>query len=790
MLSSLAVVLLFCLPLAPEIVGRKRLVFRDAHLTHWPWRRVAMASLDRGEVPFVNELSSGGQPMLANPNAVLLYPTLLLEKVLPPASAFNLHYLLHVFWAFFGARALAARLGQSEGASFVSGVAYAFSGMVLSYTSAFANSGAAASWLPWCAAAALDLARARDTQKRLAAAAAAGLAFGLQLLAGEPVISLLTVLIAGALGLVECFASREGAGGRLVRFAAGGAGAGIFAAFFAAPLLLPLSAVLPFTYRGQHAYSWKAFSASAFAPWRLPEWLFPRFSGDPGVLGPGEHWQWAFHPGEVVYIWCVTFGVLPLVLVAVAAARPGFLRGRRAWIAAFGFAALLLSFGGALPFFRLLYQVEALRKLRYPIKFYLLTTLCAALLAGWAAEGIREHAKSRRGRAVLLAFGLVFAAALLLATEGGLLDRLVAPSLSGFALPAAAQLPAIRAAFRLDALFGLAAVAAVAAVAAFCRTDRFAQHLLGFAALGLCLPWALPLFVSGDDRDLSRPPAVAKHLTGPGRLYVDPAMAELSILGGTSHPDVPRLVGKFARVQVEELIPETGQPFGVRGIFEADPDGSFGWFNRLAGEALTVSTPEERSRLLRVFGCRWILADEAAAYPGARGVTGLSVAGRRLELFELPDAMPELRWASRAVRVASLSGALDLVRSGSFHPETDVALPGTPGETAPEGAAAAVTPLTIRADFASADVAAVSPGHLVFSRTYFRTWKAEIDGEPSTVLVANARDLAVPVPAGSHHVTFAWDRAPFHRGVATQAAAFLSILALVAWSAGPGRAGR
>ena len=68
MLSGLAVVLLFCLPLAPEIAGRRRLVFRDAHVTHWPWRRVAMASLDRGEVPFVNEYSSGGQPMLANPN--------------------------------------------------------------------------------------------------------------------------------------------------------------------------------------------------------------------------------------------------------------------------------------------------------------------------------------------------------------------------------------------------------------------------------------------------------------------------------------------------------------------------------------------------------------------------------------------------------------------------------------------------------------------------------------------------------------------------------------------------
>src|SRR6266545_4965310 len=192
-LAGLAVTVLFCLPLLPEVLGTRRLIFRDAHVTHWPWRRVAMDSLAAGRVPFVNVSSSGGEPFLANPNAVLLYPTLLLEKVFAPAAAFNLHYLLHVLWAFFGARALARRLGLSEGPAFFSAVAFAFSGIVMSYGSAFANAGPAASWLPWCAAAALDLARADTVRRLLSAASAAGLAFGLQLLAGGPGISLLTL---------------------------------------------------------------------------------------------------------------------------------------------------------------------------------------------------------------------------------------------------------------------------------------------------------------------------------------------------------------------------------------------------------------------------------------------------------------------------------------------------------------------------------------------------------------------------------------------------------------------
>lgn len=769
-LSGLAVVVLFCLPLLPEILGKRRLVFRDAHLTHWPWRRVAMQSLEARQVPFVNEFASGGQPLLANPNAVLLYPTVLLERVLPPASAFNLHYILHVFWAFLGARALASRLGQGEGASFLAGVAYAFSGMALSYSSAFANSGAAAAWLPWCAAATLDLARASRTRDVVRAGIAVGLAFGLQFLAGEPVLSLLTLLFCGALGLVECFSARETLAARLAALAAGAGAAGLVAFLLSAPLLLPLLDVLPWTYRGLHAYSLRAFGASPLALWRLSEWLFPRFGGNPGVLGPGEHWQWAFHGGDIVYIWCVTLGVVPLIVCACGAARREFWSGRQAWLAAFGGVSLLFAFGASLPFFRALYEVPALRRFRYPIKFYLLTTLCAALLAGFAVDRLRQRRARRREHVVLAAFAALFAAAILISGEGGLLDRLVAPRLGVLTMPAPFLLPAIRDTFRGDALLGLVAVAVVAAVLSFGRSARLPGYLFGFATLGLAFSWGLPLFVSADERDLARPPAVTRHLSGPGRLYVDPRLPEFSVVaGGTSHPDLPPLVGKLARVQIEELIPGTGAAFNVRGIFDADPDGSYGWFNRLAGEALTVSTPLQRTRLLRAFGGRWALAEEAATYPEFRPVTGFSVAGRRLTLFELPDPVPELRWASRQSRVASLSGALDILRTDAFQPETDVLLPGAPGPAAPADATPArLIPGDLLADRASADVEATAPGHLVFSRTYFRSWKAALDGRSVPVLVANARELAVAVPPGRHRVDFWWDRTPFERGALLQ----------------------
>src|SRR5262245_45826782 len=103
-LASIALAVLPGLFLLPEILGARRLVFRDAQITHWPWRRVAAQALAAGHAPFVAEGASGGQALLANPNATLLYPTLLLDRVLPAASSFNLHYLLQILWAFFGAR--------------------------------------------------------------------------------------------------------------------------------------------------------------------------------------------------------------------------------------------------------------------------------------------------------------------------------------------------------------------------------------------------------------------------------------------------------------------------------------------------------------------------------------------------------------------------------------------------------------------------------------------------------------------------------------------------------------
>ena len=784
--TALGVALLFALPLLPEILGSRVLVFRDAQITHWPWRRVAMQALDAGRTPFLNPSASGTQPLLANPNAVLLYPTVLLEKLLPPVSAFNLHYLLHVLWAFLGARLLASRLGVSPGAAALSGVAYAFSGMMLSYGSAFMNSAASAAWLPWCAAAALGVVRAGDFRGALRASAATGLAFGLQLLGGEPALCLLTAAFTGFLALVELFAQPAAERARrLGRLAAGGITALLIGAGLAAALLLPLRAVFPLTYRGQHLYSETAFGAAPFLPWRAVEWLFPRFGGDPATLGSGASWMQTVHEQDLVYIWCVSFGVLPLLVLALGALRRDFWHRRSVAVAAAALTTWLFSFGFGLPLYRLVFAVGFLRRLRYPIKFYLLTTICVALLAGFAVEALRRSRARRRDFVFLGAVVALYAAAFFAARPGGWVDARFSSRLIQGSLSHADMLGAIRSSIRGDALFGTLAALLLGGLLVSRRPER-PGRALAFLSLVLALPWALPLFVSASVRDLLRPPALLPALTGEGRVYTMPEMPspDFEVLQ-RGRRGLPRFE-RVARTLVEELIPATAQPFGVRYVFDHDPDGSYGWYNRVASEASIVSSPLERSRLLRVFGARWALAGEGEAFPLFHPVTGVIVAGRHLVLHALESPIAEVRWAGRAHRSASLSGAIELLRSDRFAPDREVVLPGRAGAapTAAAASAAAITLSSVSDDRAAGTVDAAGAGHVVFSRTWFPAWRATVDGAASRVFVANARDLAVAVPAGRHRFELAWDRGPFHRGVIWEGLALLAALAIGVATAG------
>ncbi len=564
---------------------------------------------------------------------------------------------------------------------------------------------------------------------------------------------------------------------RLVSLAAALAASGALALALAAPLLLPLRQVLPMTYRGQHLYSKEAFGAVPLTPARLLEWLFPSLSGNPSIVGMEPRWL-----GEgplLVYVWSVTLGVIPLLLVAAAAMRRGFWSRKAAGLSAAALGTLLLSFGFAFPLYRLLYAIAPLRRLRYPIKFYLITSLCVGLLAGLAADWLTRRRAGRRELLLCAALLAAFAAAWVLSAPGGSVGRLLLARLGDSREPFA---EAFRIGVRGDAIAGLVSVALVALLLRLrpaSPSSVDAGYVFGMLTLFAALLWGLPLFVTGPSEELGRKPALARIVAGEGRLYApdSPAPSLRSL-----EPEYPRRLpraAKVARMQIQYLYPATGSPFGVASLFETDPDGSYGFYNRVASEAAAASNPLERDRLLRLYGARFALAPEGGGeHPLFHPKTGLSIGEERLVLFEDAHPLQELRWAGREWRRRSLSGLLDLVRSEAFAPETDVALRGA-ADAAPAGPGSSglLASVSVSPASAAADVDADGPGYVLFSRTFFPAWKARVDGASAPVLVANGRDLAVPVPAGRHRVEIRYDHAPFRAGVALQAAALIAAAA-------------
>ena len=176
---------------------------------------------------------------------------------------------------------------------------------------------------------------------------------------------------------------------------------------------------------------------------------------------------------------------------------------------------LLLSFGFRCPSIALLYAVSPLRRLRYPIKFYLLTSLCLDSWRAWRrrlwASAASAVANGCAGRLFAL-----FAIAWALALPGGPIalwaQRMVGPESLPFA-------EAFRSMVRGDALVGMLSVLAVGLVLRWRSGTGVAGYPLGFLALLSALAWGLPLFVSAPTEELARVPILAERLHGPGRLY-------------------------------------------------------------------------------------------------------------------------------------------------------------------------------------------------------------------------------------------------------------------------------
>ncbi|MES2640391.1 MAG: hypothetical protein V4850_12940 [Myxococcota bacterium] len=367
-LVALALFVVFAILFAPDAAtGSGVFWHHDFRHHHYPWRAWAAGVWASGEVPWWAAGAGNGFPLLAEGEGGFLYPpTMLLFVLLPDALALNWSVLGHQVLAAMGVWAFLRARGLRGAAPLVGGLAYAWSGFLVSHTLYLGMQNAAA-WVGWALLGATPRADGRGRWWLVA------LSIGMMGLAGHPQIAAFVGLGLAVHALATlrgrallAWGAAAGLGGviaapqllatlELVRFSGRDGGvAAAFARIGAMPVQELVGAVLPYAFGFDR-------------PADIDQTYYHRGTGYWG--GGVNHWEMCFYLG------------IPVVCLALAGARRS-----KGWVVA-GIVATVLMLGG--PAWDLVRLLPGFDGFRFPARFALLLTLVAAVLAAHGVERLR-----------------------------------------------------------------------------------------------------------------------------------------------------------------------------------------------------------------------------------------------------------------------------------------------------------------------------------------------------------------------------------------------------------------
>jgi hypothetical protein len=760
--------LLLVVAMLPLISGARTLFLRDVFALHLPLKGAQAQSLTAlpasqeglPSLPLVAPELAGGQPLLGNLNGAPLYPDNLLYLVAPFLWAFNAHFWIHFLLAPLAMAWLAREWGlRTEGAA-AAGVAYGASGYLLSQLNLY-NLVAGVALAPALVAAVLRLtapAPQDRAPRRWRWFLAVALLWALEVLAGDPVIALQALLLAGLAAVVRGW--RQG-GAERWRHGLAVTAAVAVGTLLAAPQWIETLRILPFSYRGHQGFSAATAGVASFDPRQILELCLPLAFGRPDVVGEGAFWGGAYHDGFLPLYLTLYPGWAVLLLVALS----GLAVGRShlwGWLLVVGgvFCALgawnplvkpLLAWSGGL--------------FRYPIKFWLPVAVGAALLAGLGLERLlgregepadRLRRWALRGLAGVAGVYLALAALLTLVPEGA------AAVLTNAGVPpehAAAEV--VRWCWR--ALATVAVLAALAgALRLFSRYPRWgtALWLAVHAGSQLALLW--PVMATDESAFYRQPPAALAAVPPEARVVAGREPWGLRGHGlGVSPSSAGSLsAARGVRRLFTELSPAAGALFPRRYELNTTAEGLSSFLTQASVQSLGLMGEPQRLRLLAAWGVDRLvlpvpLAEEAPGEVRRLWPQG-PAAAESVYVYEIRKAMPEVAFVHRLIFAPHLNAALGSLVAPGFDVSTTAVLPG---DGAPrEGRPGSLLRSTVARETLEAEVESPDGGALVWQRAHLGLYRAAIDGEAVPVEIANLHRIGVRVPPGRHQVRVWVDR--------------------------------
>jgi len=705
-----------------------------------------------GTIPLWNPMIFGGLPYVATVgHGDVFYPTSFLRLLLPADLVTSIGFVLHYILAGLFTYLFLRRLGVSWLGAVVGGLAYQLSGILVSLPNPGHDGKLFVSTVLPLALLALHVA-VRERQW-----------WGYGLLSVSVALSLLSphfqmtyyLLIASGLFALYCAFGEpdQEPVGRRVRRLALALGAVVVGFGIAAPQFLPFREYLPHSPRAEGYYGYEG-SISYAMPWdHVPELFLAAFTGEGTTY-------WGSNPLKLHS----EYLGLPVVALAVLGVAD---RRRRLiwWLAGIGLLFLLISLGGATPFYRLWWAVMPyVKKTRAPGMALYAVALVVAVFAALGVARL-ERGEGRGHLRVWLGAAGAVALLALAGVFGNFAVAIAPPAKAGAAA-------ALGSTIRLGALLGGLALAGAALLA----WGRLQGRLSAFA-----FAVALPLIVGADLwRDGRRfwvyqpPPREGLYREDSlvTRLKREPLPFRVldlgAVLGATTYPvnvlqghNVPQVLGYFG--------------FELR-YYDELLGGKNQWRYLLAS-----------TRLWNLLGVKFVITPDTMSLPGYHRVVGPveTGAGGRAYLYETDTPPQYARVVPAAVKVEDdrIAPTLADPRLPGFDrvvflpQDAPVTPPPVTDWPPPSPVRARVTSWRPGAMTIEVDPVAQASSYLLVSENWYADWQATVDGEPAQVLRGNHALITVPVPAGARRVELRYHSAAYARGKAISVASLAGVLA-------------
>ncbi|MGQ9677764.1 MAG: YfhO family protein [bacterium] len=710
-----------------------------------------------------------GQPTVAAFFGDLFYPTLLLRLIFPVHLVWVWTFYIHTFLAGLGTYLFLKELKLNTPAAFIAGVAYMFSGSLLTLTLAGHDGRLIGSSLMPLA---LFLICRGMQRRRLLWFLLSGLTLALQLLSGHIQKAYYTALLLVAyflfnlIGVIRREKKPRLALRLLVYFILGA----VFAGGVAAIQYLPIYGNLPYGARGadrgyEFATSWSMPVAE------ILDLLTPYFSGS----------LWNYWGKNPFKLHSEYLGILPLFFALVGIFR----KGKNPEVKFFSITliiTILMAWGGNTPFYRLpYYLLPGISKFRGPGMIFFIASFSIAVLTGYGLNYLLNHKEQITEKGVpplLLYAGAVILLLFFIAlTSQNFLANLlnVGPRLKQFET----NYPS----FIKGLLFALL-IWTLGCLALFLFKRNRIKPLLFTIAVAITMTFdigfSLKLWNNNQGyirsipapTEYFAPDEVVQFLKNDTTIYrVLPLNYERSDEGELWYYNIFSTGG-----QIPNPL-QTYQDFigaGKSVLFQANNLLNPNFMNLLNVKyIITYNLPSDVShydaqsqQIINQLNIYFNQPQFKKTFTGAR-----------YAIYENYNYLPRTFIVTNWETVQNKDELLDRLTQPDFNPRRTALLYENPEVSLKSDSTTGFARITsYDANRITVESSLPTPGLLILSENYHPDWKVTVDGKPSKLLQAFHTLRAVALTSGEHQIEFHYQPRYFRLGIIIT---ILSILALI-----------